>query len=190
MKNRAIDIIAAFLFTTAVLSFGYMSFGIWPTMIFMSGFLGGFILWLIVPVKTSFQSIKIPFWVTFLLFMVHRVEEKVSGFFAALSDITDVPTPDIISVPVILLVLTSVGAWFFVPYLMKRKQAFGYYLAWTFFCAMGITELAHFVFPLFLDEPYGYFPGMVSVLVLAPAAWWGIARFIKKSDVRAAADFE
>jgi hypothetical protein len=39
---------------------------------------------------------------------------------------------------------------------------------------MGITELAHFIFPVLVNEPYGYFPGMASVLVLAPRTWWGI----------------
>jgi len=37
-----------------------------------------------------------------------------------------------------------------------------------FYTAMGITELAHFFFPFFSAEPYGYFPGMASVVILAP----------------------
>lgn len=45
-----------------------------------------------------------------------------------------------------------------VPILMKRGYQFGQYLAWTFFAAMGITELAHFIFPFFTGEPYQYFP--------------------------------
>lgn len=44
------------------------------------------------------------------------------------------------------------------------------------FTAMGVTELAHFAFPLFVAEPNGYFPGMASVVVLAPVAWWGMWR--------------
>lgn len=56
---------------------------------------------------------------------------------------------------------------------------FGYFLAWTFFASMGITELAHFVLPFLTDKPYGYFPGMYSVIVLAPVAWWGMYKLSK-----------
>jgi hypothetical protein len=52
-------------------------------------------------------------------------------------------------------------------------------LAWTFFTSMGITELAHFLLPLLTTEPYGYFPGMASVVVLAPLAWWGMWRLAR-----------
>lgn len=161
----------------AALGLGYASFGPWTALIFTSGFLGGFILWLIVPSKALFASIKVPYIVTFILFLVHRVEEKVSGFFPVLSEITNAPTPAITSWQVILLVAASVGAWLFVPILVRRKRSFGYYLAWTFFAAMGITELAHvFVFPFLRGKPFGYFPGMASVFALAPAAWWGMWR--------------
>jgi hypothetical protein len=181
MKIKRITISLAFLFTIGVLTLGYISFGIWPTLIFTSGFLGGFILWLIIPAHGSFTTIKVPFWLTFFLFLIHRVEEKVTDFFPALAEMTGVPVPEITSVPIILLVLTSVGAWLFAPYLLRRGFAFGYYLTWTFFTAMGITELAHFIFPLFTEKPYGYFPGMASVVVLAPVAWWGIYRLTRKT---------
>ena len=59
---------------------------------------------------------------------------------------------------------------------------FGNYLTWTFFTAMGVTELAHFIFPFFTKEPYGYFPGMASVFFLAPVAWWGIYRLSRKTS--------
>lgn len=166
----------ALLFTAAVLALGYVAFGFWTAMIFTSGFLTGFILWLLIPARPGFHRIKVPFWLAFGLFMVHRVEEKTMGFFARLSEITHVLTPAIDSVPVILLVLFSVGAWLAVPILVPRGHAFGYYLAWTFFAAMGITELAHFIFPFFSGGPYTYFPGMASVLLLAPVAWWGMKR--------------
>lgn len=73
-----------------------------------------------------------------------------------------------------LLVFVSVGAWLLVPVLIKRGYEFGYYLAWTYFTAMGITELAHLIFPLIKGSAYGYFPGMASVVLLAPVAWWVI----------------
>ena len=92
---------------------------------------------------------------------------------------TGVPTPAILSWDVILLVLLSVGGWLSIPWLMNRQPDVGRYLAWTFFTSMGVTELAHFVFPVIVGGPYGYFPGMASVLLLAPAAWWGMTRLIQ-----------
>ncbi len=174
MKKKPLIVITALIFTLAILTLGYVSFGFFTTLIFTSGFLGGFILWMIVPTVTSFAPIKVPYWLTLVAFIIHRVEEKVCGFFDALSKMTDVPTPEILSWQIILLVLTSVGAWLLVPILMKRGYQFGQYLAWTFFAAMGITELAHFIFPFFVDGPYQYFPGMASVVILAPLAWWGM----------------
>lgn len=180
MRKTKSTILGAALFTIAILTLGYISFGIWTTIIFTSGFLGGFFLWVLIPTQATFQDIKLPFWITFSLFIIHRVEEKVMNFFARLAEITNTPTPEITSLPIILLIITSVGAWVLVPVLMKRGYSFGYYLAFTFFAAMGITELAHFIFPFFIDKPYGYFPGMASVTVLAPVAWWGIYRLSKK----------
>lgn len=54
--------------------------------------------------------------------------------------------PDTLSWQVVLLVVSSVGASLAVPPLVPRGYSFGYYLAWTFFAAMGVTELAHFIF--------------------------------------------
>lgn len=179
IQRNITTIFGAFFFTIGILTFGYISFGFWTTFIFTSGFLGGFLLWLFMPTKVSFNHIKLPYWIALGLFVAHRVEEKVFGFFAQLAKITGVKTPEITSVPIIMLVLTSVGAWLSIPFLVKRQYEFGYYLAWTFFAALGITELAHFAFPFFKEEPYGYFPGMASVLLLAPTAWWGMYRLWK-----------
>jgi hypothetical protein len=176
IKRPIKDILIAFAFTAFTLVTGYMAFGFMTSMIFASGFLTGFLLWLFSASKPAFKQIRWPYWTVLLLFIGHRVEEKISGFFVRLSDITGVPTPDITSVTVILLVLASVGAWLTIPFAVKRGYEFGYYLAWTFFSAMGITELAHFIFPLFTDRPYGYFPGMASVIFLAPLGWWGMYR--------------
>lgn len=41
---------------------------------------------------------------------------------------------------------------------------------------MGITELAHFLFPFLTGGSYGSIPGMAIVLALAPVAWWGMLR--------------
>lgn len=166
-------------FSTLILWLGYVAFGAWTSLIFSSGFLGGLLLWWLFPGPPALAEVRTPYWITLALFLVHRVEERFSGFFAALSDLTGVPTPPILSWPVILLVLASVGAWLLVLPLLKRGSAFGAYLAWTFFTAMGVTELAHFVFPFVVDGRFGYFPGMASVVLLAPVAWWGMFRMAR-----------
>ena len=50
-------------------------------------------------------------------------------FFAFLATVTGVPLPAVTSVPVVLLVVVSAGAWLLVPVLMGRGHPFGRYLA-------------------------------------------------------------
>lgn len=177
MDRDKVSIVGAAAMTIAILALGYWSFGIWTMLIFSSGFGVGFILWLLVRREPEFSQIKWPFILAFLLFIAHRIEEYATGFFAELARLTGTATPGIGSWQVILLVLLSVGGWVAMPFLVIHRIAFGYYLAWTAFAAMGITELAHFlIFPFLTGEPYGYFPGMASVIVLAPVAWWGMTR--------------
>mgnify|MGYP007032567259 FL=1 len=180
MTSNPITVTAAFLFTVAVLALGYAAFGFWTMLIFTSGFVGGFVLWLVFPATQSFTAIRIPYFLALALFALHRVEEYSMGFFERLATITGIVTPDTASWQVIMLILLSVGAWLLMPILVMRGYRFGTYLAWTFFAAMGITELAHFiVFPWFAPEPFAYFPGMASVVLLAPVAWWGMWRLSK-----------
>ncbi len=172
--------LAAMGFTFLVPVIGYLCFGIWPALLFLSGYLSGFLLWCLLPTQYGFRRVRTVYILAFLLFVLHRVEEKVYGFFAALAAITGEPVPEIVSWPVIALVLLSIGGWIGGGYLFAKGSAFGAYLMWTFFASLGLTELAHFVLPLFTDKPYGYFPGMASVLLLAPVAWYGMYRLVQK----------
>lgn len=174
MKKDVATTAVAFVFSLAIPVIGYASFGLVPSSIFLVGYMGGFLLWTMVPDYAAFSSVKVPYAVTLLLFVVHRVDEYVSDFQVALSGITGVAVPDVASLPIIVLLIGSVLAWVLAPLLMKKGYAFGYYLMWTFLVSMGISELAHFVFPLFIKSGYGYFPGMASVVLLAPAAWFGM----------------
>lgn len=118
---------------------------------------------------------------------LHKVEENRTAFFRAVSDrITGDPVPDVTVHLMLSLLVLPVGAWMAVPSLVKRGSAFGYYLAWTFFASMGFMELAHFVLRVLAEEPYGYFPGMASVVVLAPLAWWGMWRLSRTTSRRKA----
>lgn len=176
MKKSLSVKISALFFTFLVPTLGYISFGPWPALLFLIGYLGGFLLWLTFPTLAPFSSIKSIYWLTVFLFFLHRVEEKVFGFFDKLAEITQMKKPEILSFPIIALVLLSVGVWIVGPIFYARGNEFGHYLVWTFFASMGLTELAHFVLPFFISEPYGYFPGMATVLLLAPVSWIGMKK--------------
>lgn len=177
--------VAASVFTFAVLTLGYVMLGVMPMLLFAGGYVVGQLIWLVSPVKPTFASIRTPFFLTLVAFVLHKLEERYLDFFPALSRITGVPVPEQGSWLVILLYVLA-GVWIFIPPLVRKRAEFGYYLAWTFFVSMGVTELAHFAFPLFDSQPgYGYFPGMISAALLAPVAWWGIWRMFGLQKKRA-----
>lgn len=183
MKRSPAAVISAGAFTASILALGHIAFGFWTMLIFSSGFLTGYILWLCFTNQPAYATIRTPYWLAFAGFALHRVEEKLLGFFAGLAAITGVPTPEATSWPVLVLVATSIRGWLIIPLLTKRGNPLGYYLAWTFFSAMGIIELGHYVFPFFLPGRYVYFPGMISVVVLAPLGWWGMSQLIGETGV-------
>lgn len=146
--------------------------------VFLAGYGGGLALWLWSPVRANYDTIRLPFWCVFTVFiLLHKWEERKTNFIEVLGHtITGITTPAMSPALVVGLLILPLGAWLLVPLLMRRNVAFGRFLAWTFFASMGISELAHFMFPLLWEAPYGYFPGMASVPVLAPLAWWGMWR--------------
>ncbi|MCG7594871.1 hypothetical protein ACXYX3_28250 (plasmid) [Mycobacterium sp. C3-094] len=178
---------AAVALTTAALSVGYWALGLATMLIFTAGFVGGLLLWRVWPSGGGWADIRAPYWIALLLFLAHRVEEKQMGFFAFLAAVTGVPTPAVNSVPVVLLVAVSAGAWLLIPALMRRGRPIGRYLAWTFFASLGLTELAHFVvFPWLDPGGAGYVPGMWTVVALAPVAWWGMWRLSRRPSIESA----
>lgn len=179
--KRSATIIVAILFSITAIYLGYAALGIVPAFIFTFGYVGGLLIWLFATNEVPFRRIALPYFVTLALFVVHKIEERERDFFPALSELTGVPVPDATSWQAILLYAIA-RVWLLIPLLIWKRYKFGYYLAWTFFASMGIVELAHFVFPLFRDQPYGYFPGMWSVIGLAPAAWWGMYKLGKNKN--------
>lgn len=179
-------IIVAIAFTATAIVLGYLSLGIVPAFLFTFGYLGGLVVWTLVPSSASFRQIAPAFFITLALFILHKVEEREMDFFPQLSQITGVPVPDANS-PIALSLYGLATCWLLIPFLVARRSQFGYFLAWTFFCSMGITELAHFVLPLFRDRPYGYFPGMWSVFGLAPVACYGMWCLSKKKSAKSMA---
>jgi len=181
MKKNPTSIAAALLITILVPGLGLVALGTLPALLFSIGFLGGFLFWLCLPANASFCEIRRLYWLLFALFILHRVEEKYFGFFARLAKMTGVATPEVLSPVVLLLVGLSVGGWLLGPVLYARASEFGKYLVWTFLASMGISELAHFGFPLLEGTPYNYFPGMATTLVLAPLAWYTMCRLARFS---------
>lgn len=176
---RSSNLTVAALFTFGLLLAGYFSFGVWTTLIFAGGFAGGLVLWIFYPTIVEFKAIKWPYWLTLVCFIaLHRVEENVFKFQEKLSELTGNPVPELTDPALITLVLASVGGWLLIPFLAKKKSWIGTYLAWTFFASMGITELAHLVFPFIAFGEFNYFPGLVSIIPLVPLAWWGMSRII------------
>lgn len=182
MRKKSFALIAAALgFALLIPLLGYVYLGTLYASIFLVGYLGGFLLWLSTPSGVGWRRISAPYWLTLVAFLaLHKFEENRTGFFDQVSArITGAPVPEV-SVGLILAILVlPVGAWIAIPVLIKRHFEFGRFLAWTFFASMGITELAHFAMPVLANEPYGYFPGMLSVFILAPLAWWGMARLFR-----------
>lgn len=179
------NIILGFLFSLLISSIGYYYLGLLYAVLFLIGYLGGFILWILLPSRASWASLKIPYWLTLLAFLLlHKVEENRMKFFEIVSEkITGGTVPELSVGLVIGLLVLPIGAWLAIPLLLKREYELGYYAIWTLFVSMGVTELAHYILPFMTNEPYGYFPGMLSVIVLAPLAWWGISRLLKKDRI-------
>lgn len=175
MGKRNHVIALAVLNTAAIVVVGYALLGAVGAALFTLGFVGGLVIWLAMPERATFADVRGPYLITLGFFVLHKLEERELGFFPALSQLTGIPVPEAGS-PLAVLLYALAAGWLLVPLLMSRHYSFGYYLAWTFFVSMGVVELAHFVFPLFENRPYGYFPGMASVVPLAPAAWWGLYR--------------
>lgn len=177
MKQRLWPLLLSVLFTVAILVLAYISYGPYTTILLSGGFVIGLVLWLIFPGLIEYDRIRWPFLLTMGAFLLlHKPEEALLKFQDELCKITGSPSPDPSSPPLIALAVLSIAGWLLVPVLVPRRVEFGSFLAWSFFASMGITELAHYAFPLFRPEPYGFFPGMASVAVLAPLAWWGLYR--------------
>lgn len=167
-------IMAAVAFSTVVVKLSYVLLGWMPGFLIASGYIGGLILWLTVPAVPSYKRIRVPFLVTMVFFVLHKLEERHLGFFPALAKLPGVAMPDASS-PLAYFLYGLASAWLLVPFLFGKGARVGEYLAWSFFAAMGVTEVAHFVFPFFDDQAgYNYFPGMASALGLVPLAWWGL----------------
>jgi hypothetical protein len=181
-RRSPIMILTALALALLVPVFGWIYLGPLYAVLFLIGYGGGFLLWCVVPSNATWLSIRTPYWLTMAAFLgLHKLEENRMKFFEEMSSkITRTPMPEVSIGLVLTLLVFPIGAWLLVAPMMKHHSEWGRLLAWTFFASMGLTELAHFFLPLLAPGPYGYFPGMASVVVLAPLAWWGMWRLAQR----------
>lgn len=181
-RKKGGHIVAAASFSTAMVALGAVAIAPLVGLVFASGFFGGFVLWLARPMRASFGTIVAPYVAGLVAYVVHRVDEEVSGFVPAIERLTGGAVAPVASAPSLLLVALSI-AWMASPLLLRRGHPLGHYGAWTLFASFGVLELAHFVFPLLTEAPYGYFPGMTTAPLIVAMGWWGMWR-MWRGDVR------
>ncbi len=163
-----------------IIALGGLAFVPLVSLIFATGFVPGFLFWLVRRESFTFRSIKWPYFASLGAYVVHRIEEGVSGFVPAVEELTGGTAVDPTSPLSLLLVLFSL-IWMLSPILVRRQISFGYFGAWSLFAAFAFVELWHFVFPFLTPEPYGYFPGMATAPLISAAGFWGLYRLYRSS---------
>lgn len=181
LRRRHVVIAAAFSLSMVLL--GAIALAPLVGAVFAPGFLGGLGMWLARPSSLPFATIKWPWLLAIGTYVVHRVDEEISGFVPAIEQLTGQEAAATLSAISLTLAGCSL-AWMLSPLLLLIEHPLGQYGAWTLFAGFGVIELAHFVFPLLSPGPYGYFPGMVTAPLIAAAGWWGLWRLWRGSTQR------
>jgi hypothetical protein len=164
---------------------GYALMGPIPAGIFTVFLIGGFVAWRFTTygAPAAPERIVAPYLLTVILFIVHVLEEYLTGFWSAMTELTGHPISEL----QFMLVAAFIGPilWLLGLVLAYMRTEIGNYLMWAFFVAMTISELAHFVFPI-ASGGFGYFPGLyTAALPLVPAAV-GIRRLLADVSARKA----
>lgn len=170
----------ALAFSLFVPLLGLVYLGPFYAALFLLGYLGGFAFWMVVRSRAPWRAIHLQYWLTACAFVAHKVEENRMRLFEAVArQITGSALPEVSFGMILALLVIPLGAWLAIPLLVRRDHEIGRFLAWTFFASMALTEAAHFAMPALAQEPYGYFPGMMSALLLVPLGFWGMWRLAR-----------
>lgn len=174
-------LILTLVFACVMVLVGYLLMGPVPAAIFAVFLFGGVGLWRFTtygrPVAPD--RIIVPYLLTVMLFIIHVLEEYLTGFHTAISDLTG----HNVSEQNFLIVAGFIGPllWLSGLALFYLRTEIGNYLVAAFFVAMILSELAHFAFPIAAGEPFGYFPGLyTAILPLIPAAV-ALYRFVEEA---------
>ncbi|QQR40070.1 hypothetical protein [Devosia rhizoryzae] len=92
---RTPTVLLATTFTALLLGVRYWSLELATMLVFTTGSVTGLVFFVLRPATIEFVENKWPYIVCLVLFVVHRVEEYLSGFFDALARLTGVDKPRI-----------------------------------------------------------------------------------------------
>lgn len=180
-NRRRHHLLGGAAFSTVMVWFAYQWAGWLIAMVFSAGFVTGWLMWLVRPATPTFSSIKAPYFVALGAYVIHRIDEEVSGFVPAIEELTGAE-PVALTSPLSLGIAGLSVMWMLSPVLLRWRYPLGAYGAWTLFAGFGVLELAHFVFPLLTPGGYGYFPGMVTAPLIIAAGWWGLLRLWRLTE--------
>lgn len=163
---------------------GYWLMGPIPAVIFSVFLIGGLVPWRVTTYgrPADPDKIVIPYLLTVVLFVVHVVEEYMTEFWVAISNLSG----HHVSEESFLLVAAFLGPmlWLTGLILLYVRTELGNYFTWAFLVAMTVSELAHFVFPIAAYGEFRYFSGLyTAILPLIPAAWC-VWRLVQQGRLR------
>lgn len=187
MNGNRLAIVYALAFIAGMLALALRLLGWIPAVIFSIAFAGGFALWLATTYRTPIDPGKIivPYLLTVILFIVHVYEEYVTGFAAALTDITGfhILEKNFLTIAAFLAPVV----WLTGAVMVLKRWPLGYYFVNAFYVGMTIAELSHFVFPFLEDGSFHYVSGMyTAALPLFPAGYGFAITLTEIKRIRAA----
>jgi hypothetical protein len=153
-------LVVAFLVT--VWTVGLIKVGPAPTIIIGGSAALALVAWLLTTYKQPASQRIVPVYLLTVTFLhVHIMEEYVSGFPAAMSELFGLTN---FTERPFLIGIAFVGPtiWILVGIGLIYKNSLANYLAWFIFIGPGFMEFTHYVFPIIEGGPYHYFPGMYT----------------------------
>ncbi len=145
-----------------------------------SGF-GGLIAWLLTTFRKPADPARILFLylLTLAALMVHITEEYLTHFPQAMSEAFSIEFSE--AEFVVTFAMVGFVVWIVAAIGIYCRHPLGNYVCWFMFIGMGFGEATHFLFPLRVEGPYRYFPGMWTAILPSIPAWIGMYRLVADS---------
>lgn len=166
------DLILPLCVVIALPTLAWMTMGRLPLIIFGFAFGGGFVLYLATLWRKRFEATRviIPYLLTVMLFILHVGEEYLTDFEVTVSKINGAPVSE--TGFMLIAAFLAPMMWIGGAIAILKGWRFGDYFLCTFFFAMILAELSHFVFPFVIDGTFHYESGMwTAALPLIPAIY-------------------
>ncbi|MCB1517417.1 MAG: HXXEE domain-containing protein [Hyphomicrobiaceae bacterium] len=167
-KHLILPGIIAIILPTLAFTFG----GLIPGMVFVFAFVGGLIFYILTLWRTRIDATRIlvPYLLTVILFIVHVYEEYLTHFEVTVTKMSGFEVSQFVLLTIAAFmapIMWTAGAIF-----MLKRWRFGDFFLCTFFFAMLLAELTHYIFPFVIDGTFHYESGMYTAfLPLIPAAY-------------------